>query len=116
MESSGPAGTIAILLVSLCLPSSQYLNLTSRLRIKFSKASLSRIDIFGVFLLLAASVLLVFALEEGGARFSWGSAVIISTIVLAGIGWVSFVGWEYFVDKSASLQEPIFPLSSRTAY
>ena len=61
-------------------------------------------------LLLAASILLVFALEEAGERYAWSSAVIISTIILAGICWVSFIGWEYFVDKSRASQEPIFPL------
>ena len=61
-------------------------------------------------LLLAASILLVFALEEAGQRYSWKSAVIISTITLAGFCWISFIGWEYFVDESRSSQEPIFPL------
>ena len=82
----------------------------AQLRRKFSKASLSRLDPLGVMLLLAASILLVFALEEAGQRYSWKSAVIISTIALAGICWVSFVGWEYLVDKSRASQEPIFPL------
>ena len=82
----------------------------AQFRTKFSKASLSRIDVLGVILLLAASILLVFALEEVGQRYSWRSAVIISTITLAGICWISFIGWEHFIDKSRSAQEPIFPL------
>ena len=84
--------------------------MSAQFRTKFSKASLSRLDVVGVILLLAASILLVFALEEAGQRYSWKSAVIISTITLAGICWVSFVGWEYVVDTSRSSQEPIFPL------
>lgn len=63
-----------------------------------------------MFLLLAASVLWGFALEEGGTRFSWSSAIIVATLVLAGVCWIGFAGWEYHVDKSASLQEPIFLL------
>ena len=82
----------------------------AQLRSKFSKASLSRIDILGVILLLAAPILLVFALEEAGQRYSWKSAVIICTITLAGICWTCFVSWEFFVEKLHSLQEPILPL------
>ena len=82
----------------------------ARFRSKFSKASLSRLDALGVMLLLTASILLVFALEEAGQRYLWKSAVIISTITLAGICWVSFIGWEYFIDKSCAPQEPVFPL------
>ena len=83
----------------------------AQLRSKVSTASLSRIDILGVIFVLAPSILLVFALEEAGQRYSWESAVIIFTITLAGICWISFVGWEYFVEKLHSLQEPIFPSS-----
>ena len=82
----------------------------AQIRGKFSKASLNRLDTLGVMLLLAASILLVFALEEAGQRYSWKSAVVISTITLAGICWISFIGWEYYVDKSRSPQESIFPL------
>lgn len=76
----------------------------------FSKAPLSRIDTLGVIFLLTASVLLVFALEEAGQRYPWSSAVIVSTITLSGICWIAFVGWEYFIEKSRSPQEPIFPM------
>ena len=81
----------------------------AQLRSKFSKASLSRIDILGD-IILAASILLVFALEEAGQRYSWKSAVIICTITLAGICWTCFFSWEFFVEKLHSLQEPILPL------
>lgn len=83
---------------------------STRFRGKFSKASLSRIDILGAFLLLAASILLVFALEEGGTRYTWSSAMVVATITLAIFSWIAFVGWEYFVDRFTSLLEPIFPL------
>lgn len=77
---------------------------------KFSKAPLSRIDALGVMFLLTASIPLVFALEEAGQRYPWSSGVIVSTIALSGTCWIAFVGWEYFIDKSRFLQEPIFPM------
>ena len=114
MANSAPGGAAAIVLIAVCLPSASSYSwpngMKAQLCRKFSKASLSRLDPLGVMLLLAASILLVFALEEAGQRYSWKSAVIISTIALAGICWVSFVGWEYLVDKSRASQEPIFPL------
>lgn len=81
-----------------------------KLRIKFSKASLKRIDVFGILFLLAASILLVFALEQGGTRYEWNSATIVAVLVLAGLSWIAFALWEYWLERSRSLQEPIFPL------
>lgn len=55
-------------------------------------------------------MLLVFALEEGGARYPWRSPAIVSIIVLAGASWIAFVCWEHYVEKLESAQEPVFPL------
>lgn len=103
--NSAPGGAAAIVLIALYLPSASVSSgqktMKAQLRSKFSKASLSRIEILGV-ILLAASILLVFALEEAGQRYSWKSAVIICTITLAGICWTCFVNWEFFVEKSHS--------------
>ncbi len=114
IANSAPGGVAAIVLIATCLPSaslpSGHKTMKAQFSSKFSKASLSRLDTLGVVLLLAASILLVFALEEAGQRYPWKSAVIISTITLAGICWISFIGWEYLLDKSQSPQEPIFPL------
>ena len=114
MAISAPGGAAAIVVLAICLPSaslsSRQDTMKAQFRSKFSKASLSRLDALGVILLLAASILLVFALEEAGQRYSWRGAVIISTITLAGICWIAFIGWEHLVDKSCSSQEPIFPL------
>ncbi|KAK9325841.1 hypothetical protein V1517DRAFT_335621 [Lipomyces orientalis] len=85
--------------------------LWSRLRGKFERSTLARVDVFGMFLLLASSVLLVFALEEGGARCSWNSAAVISSLVLALVLGIVFVVWETFLDKTTYVQEPVFPPS-----
>lgn len=101
------------MLIATCLPSSPLTGdkpVGTRFRDKFSNTSLRRIDILGAFLLLAASILLVFALEEGGTRYAWSSAVVIATITLASFSWIAFAGWEYFVGRFKSLLEPVFPL------
>lgn len=84
--------------------------MSARLRTKFSKSTLARVDLPGAFLLLVASVLLVFALEEGGSRYPWDSAAVIASLVLSGIAWIAFVVWEIWLETSPSIQEPIFPM------
>jgi xanthine/uracil permease len=49
-----------------------------------------RVDIVGAFILLAASVLVVFVLEEEGIRYAWNSAAIIAGLTLGCLCWVSF--------------------------
>ncbi|KKZ61200.1 hypothetical protein EMCG_04155 [[Emmonsia] crescens] len=111
---NGPAGCVCIGIVAFCLPSSissrPDVKFTNHLRAKVSKSALKRVDIIGVLLLLASSILLIFALEEAGTRYSWSDAVIIATFSLAGITGILFTFWELFLEKSTSLQEPVFPL------
>ncbi|KAK2796804.1 hypothetical protein FQN51_009028 [Onygenales sp. PD_10] len=109
---NAPAGCVSILCVAICLPSSiskQNVKFKDHLRAKFSKSALKRVDILGVVLLLASSVLLVFALEEAGTRYAWRNAVIIATMTLAGVTGILFIFWELFIQKSTSAQEPVFP-------
>jgi hypothetical protein len=105
---------VATVLIAIFLPASKVAGPTSfKLRIgaKFSSQSLQRIDILGVVLLLAASVLLVFALESGGTRYTWHSPAIISTLILSGLAWIFFVVWEARLEKVGTTQEPIFPMA-----
>ncbi len=70
--------------------------------------------------MLAASILLVFALEEAGTRYAWGSAPIIVTLVVSALCWVGFVGWEMRVErnfkgedgevKGRGVREPVFKM------
>ncbi|RHZ55168.1 uncharacterized protein CDV56_106552 [Aspergillus thermomutatus] len=109
-----PGGLVALVLIVWCLPTSETssrLTLRKRLRTKLSKSEFARVDICGMFLLLASSVLLVFALEEGGSRYPWDSAAIIAPVVLAIIAAIVLVSWEAFLQKRGSVQEPVFPPS-----
>ncbi|PKX89046.1 MFS general substrate transporter [Aspergillus novofumigatus IBT 16806] len=109
-----PGGLVALVLIVWCLPTSDTsskLALRKRLRAKLSKAEFVRVDICGMFLLLASSVLLVFALEEGGSRYPWDSVAIIVPLVLAIVAAVVLASWEVFLERKVSVQEPVFPPS-----
>lgn len=84
--------------------------MSERWKIKFSKDTLKKVDLLGAFLVLVASVLLVFALEEGGDRYPWDSAAVIASLVLSAVAWVAFVAWELWLERSHLVQEPIFPM------
>jgi hypothetical protein len=60
-------------------------------------------------LLLASSILLVFALEEGGTRYPWQSAAILAPLIIALVAGIAFAFWEYYLDKSSHKQEPVLP-------
>lgn len=101
-------------MVSVFLPASEEssrLSLLKVLRSKVRRSNWARVDVLGILFLLAASVLLVFALEEGGTRYSWSSAVVISSLVLAVALFIAFGFWEAHVEMSPSKQEPVFPPS-----
>lgn len=101
-------------MVCLFLPASEEssnLSLLKVLRAKVRRSNWVRIDVLGIILLLAASVLLVFALEEGGTRYSWSNAIVIATLVLAVVLFIAFGVWEVYVEKSPGKQEPVFPPS-----
>ncbi|VZI03292.1 unnamed protein product [Fusarium fujikuroi] len=109
-----PGGAIAFFMVCLFLPASEEssnLSLLKVLRAKVRRSNWVRIDVLGIILLLAASVLLVFALEEGGTRYSWSNAIVIATLVLAVVLFIAFGVWEVYVEKSPGKQEPVFPPS-----
>lgn len=71
--------------------------------------SLKKADVFGAFLLLGASILVVAALQEGGVRFEWNSAIIIAFLTVSGIFWSAFFVWEWFASRENSTVEPMFP-------
>lgn len=70
-----------------------------------------RVDFVGMVVSLAASILIVFALEQGGVAYPWGSGAIVSTFVLSGVLWIAFVVWERLLSKKGGVREPMFPWS-----
>ncbi|KZF22095.1 drug resistance transporter EmrB/QacA subfamily [Xylona heveae TC161] len=109
-----PGGLISLVAISWCLPTSEAtsrLAFEDRLQNKFARSALIRVDYFGMFLLLASSVLLVFALEEGGTRYPWNSATVVTTLVIAVLAGILFALWEIYIDNDKTVQEPVFPPS-----
>jgi hypothetical protein len=118
-RNSAPAGAAATALIIFFLPTdflpsepgAHPLNLLKRFRSRFTLTAFRRLDLIGVVLMLAASILLVFALEEAGTRYAWGSVPIIVTLVVAVGCWVGFVGWEIGLERWKGWKaEPIFPM------
>lgn len=83
----------------------------------FSLDSLRLIDWPGILLSLAASTLLVFALEQGGSVFPWHSAQILAPIIISCTSWISFLVWETFLSRQSDKKWtmlPIFPIRLAT--
>ncbi|KAL9110462.1 MAG: hypothetical protein Q9227_005006 [Pyrenula ochraceoflavens] len=66
-------------------------------------------DTLGAFLLVAASIILIVPLEEGGIRFAWRSATTIALFIVSGLLWISFVTWECYASRPTSKIDPMFP-------
>jgi len=79
-------------------------------------APVRRLDIVGAGLLLAASVLLVFAFEEAGFRYAWSSSIVISTLTVGAVAFVAFILWEFRAERHSNATVhavrvvPVFPL------
>lgn len=65
------------------------------------------LDLSGAMLLLAAFVLLVAAILEGGVAFKWNSAASIVLFVLSGLLFIAFAANEGIVERFG--KEPLFP-------
>lgn len=111
---SAPAGFLASVVIIFTLPSASdlYLKVSNKKvgRRKLSLENLRRIDYIGVGLLLAASILLVFAVESAGIDYGWSSVTIIATLVLGGVLSIAFISWELWLQqRPVQIPEPIFP-------
>ena len=102
-----PCGVVALIILLLTWPSppNPYPNLYAPLR-----ALVHHVDFFGTFLLLSASVLLVFALEQAGAaEYAWDSPAIISTLTISGACFLGLFAWITFLSFMGG-KVPINPI------
>lgn len=65
-------------------------------------------DIVGSILMLAGSFLIVAVLNETNLAFHWSSGGAIALLILAGISWIAFFAWEWYISGIPG-QDPIFP-------
>jgi hypothetical protein len=74
---------------------------------------LKELDIVGSFLLITASVLVVFGFQESGVHPKfWGTALFIAPVVTGAVCWFLLGGWEVAIQlyKQDSVS-PLFPKS-----
>ncbi|KAK3687883.1 major facilitator superfamily transporter [Podospora appendiculata] len=107
---NGPGGAIALFLLTVSVPLSfPYGENVRFLNTLVSERAWRRIDLFGAVSSLSASILLVFALQQGGLVYPWTSGAIISTFVLSGLLWIFFVLWQRWLSSLNGICEPMFP-------
>lgn len=109
-----PVGFVALLLVLVAMPAEfpHHSAMESSKAFGLIKRGITlhgKIDYPGFFLLLAASVLLIVAIEEAGISFAWSSSLVIALLVIAGVLLIAFVAWEWNMDRQSSQREPVFP-------
>ena len=83
--------------------------------------ALSKIDFIGNVLLIAASSMLVFAMQQAGSLVTdWKDPKIVVTLTLSGLSWLGLCIWEILLGtRLRRLRiEPIFPirLAMKKAY
>lgn len=77
-----------------------------------TRRSFREMDFVGGFLLIAASVLVVFSFQQGGiVANAWGTAIFIVPLVVGSVCWVLFFGWEIYISRRfGDSMAAMFPL------
>ncbi|KAH8426393.1 uncharacterized protein LDX57_004131 [Aspergillus melleus] len=105
-----PPAALAILIIAIAMPTNFGTTSPGPLRqLTPNMTFFRRIDALGVFLLLAASFLLVTVLNETFIAFEWNSAIAITLLALSGASWIIFFIWEWFIIDRWIGYYPIFP-------
>ena len=109
-QSSGPAGALTFVLITVSLPGNFAVSQSDchPNRTSFRK-TVRRLDAVGAILLLAASICMVSALEEGGTEHKWRSAVVLMLLAAGVVFSFLFLLWEKHLSVRDAEQEPVFP-------
>lgn len=70
-------------------------------------STLSSLDLFGFFLFAPFAIMFLLALEWGGTKYAWQSAMIIGLFCGAGGTLIIFVFWEYRAGDEAMFPYPM---------
>lgn len=98
-------GAVALILIFITLPS----KFPHSQKPSFNVQSIRRVDYLGTLLLLAASILLVSALELGDTERSWRRSLVLSLFILSISLWICFAVWERYQGRRETAQESVFP-------
>ncbi|RDW93803.1 putative MFS multidrug transporter [Aspergillus mulundensis] len=106
-----PAGAVSIVLVWFSMPGAfpDISHPTSLWSVSKNMNLRGRVDYLGFSLLLAASLFLIVAIEEAAILYTWDNAVVITLLALALPVFCAFLCWVWFLDRSDSTREPVFP-------
>ena len=102
-----PCGGVVLFVILLAWSDS-----VDKRSLSLHQVSLAQIDYVGTLLLMAATVLLIVALQEAGtATIPMDSSVIICLLAAAGVSALGLVGWIRFLENSKynTLITPTFP-------
>lgn len=92
MMHSGPIGVVAAILFLLTWPGEDMMKHPPR-------RSWKRLDFLGSFLLIAASVLVVFAFQQAGLTLnSWTEAIFLAPLLIGLLCWIILFIWEFFAS------------------
>jgi len=102
-----PVGGVALAILLVAWPNDK----SSR---SFSRQSLLSIDFGGCVLSLAASILLIFALQEAGTHaYAWNSATIIASLSISGVACLAFVAWQQWLASHPDIvTKVVFPIKT----
>ncbi|KAL8949772.1 MAG: hypothetical protein Q9222_004151 [Ikaeria aurantiellina] len=105
-----PAGLVSLGFILLLMPHDfPYMGSPQYAKSRLTMASVRRVDFMGATILLAASVLLVAALEEGGTEYSWRSAAPIVLLILSVFAWIAFFVRERHQSKRRLEYDSVLP-------
>ncbi|KAL8710580.1 MAG: hypothetical protein Q9220_004804 [cf. Caloplaca sp. 1 TL-2023] len=105
-----PAGLVSLGCILLLMPHDfPYMGSPQYAKSRLTMASVHRVDFMGATILLAASVLLVAALEEGGTEYSWRSAAPIALLILSVFAWIAFFVRERHQSKRRADFDSVLP-------
>jgi hypothetical protein len=115
-HGSLPAGIFAWFLIFFVLPDhfphgfSVPTEIPVSIRIwRTTKSCFRELDLVGAFIILTACSFAIAALQEGNSQYTWSSSLVISFLVISGVFWFIFVGWEWFISRYCLRISPIFP-------
>ncbi|KAI2628940.1 major facilitator superfamily transporter [Xylaria nigripes] len=90
---NGPIGGVSLLLFLMMWPKPQYLP-------KLERRSWGELDYIGSFLLIAATVLIVFPFQSvGAATDQWDQAIFLAPLVVGLIALVGVLAWSFFIER-----------------
>lgn len=99
-----PCGVLVLVIIIVSWPNS-----IDKRSLQLHKVSLLQLDYVGTVLLMAATVLLIVAMQEAGtSNYPWGSPQIIGLLCGAGVSIITLFVWTVFLE-GGSTKIPITP-------